>query len=420
MGFRELFGGLAKHHTVVRYDRPGAGLSDRSREVVDLDGEIATLAELVDHLELERFSLFAVSCAGPPALGYAATHPERVSALVFFGSFLRGKDVGPTEIKKAIQGLVRAHWGLGSRAITNLFAPDLSETEVKRVSRQHRKAASPEMAAQLLSLTFDVDVEHAAAEVATPVLVLHRKEDRTVRHEAGRELAACLTNATFETLQGNAHAPWLGDVSSVRDAVLTFLGAEPHDSRSAEDQPGDENAFHRSGDVWTVTFGGRSAHLKHARGLTDLAILLANPGREVHVGTLWSGADSAAATGGSDPVLDDDALVSYKARFRELEEAIAEAEELGNVERTERYKEERDVLAKELRAAVGLGGRKRGLGEPSERARKAVSARIRAIIKKIGAVHPELQSHLEAAVTTGVFCTYAPEEEIEWMLSEAR
>ncbi len=417
-GFRQLFGGLAECFTVVRYDRPGAGLSDRQRVTIDLEGEISTLSELVDHLELERFALFAVSCAGPPALGYAAKNPERISRLVFFGSFIRGADVGPPEIKDAIQALVRAHWGAASRTITNFFAPNLSKDDVKRVSRSHRAAASPEMAAQLLSLTFDVDVHPVAASVVMPTLVLHRRGDNTVRHEAGRELAASLPNATFETLEGDAHVPWIGEVAEVRDAVARFLGAE---TTPREDTTGAENELRRSGDVWTLTFGGRSAHFKHGRGLTDLAVLLTSPGREVHVAELWSGAHAAEAIGSeADPVLDEEALTSYKARLREVERAITDAEEAANAEAAEGHRQERDALAKELRAAVGLGGRKRRLGQPSERARKAVSARIRASIKKVRELHPELGEHLETSITTGNFCIYAPSKEIEWRLEEVR
>ncbi len=417
-GFRDLFGGLATHHTVIRYDRPGAGLSDRGRNTVVLEDEIATLSALIDHLALEHFSLFAVSCAGPPALGYAAQHPERIAKLIFFGSFLRGRDVGPTKIKDAIQGLVRAHWGMGSRAITNLFAPDLLETEVKRVTRQHRRAASPEMAAELLSLTFDVDVEATASTVMAPALVLHRKGDQTVRHDAGRVLAASLPNAAFQTLEGNAHVPWWGDVGAVRDAVLGFLNAAPQENRATEAPMRSENALYRCGDVWTATFEGRSVHIKNARGLADLALLLSQPGRQIHVGTLFTGTEGIAL-GEADPVLDEAALEAYKARLHALESAIQEAEAMGRVERVERHKDELETLSKELRSAVGFRGRKRGLRDPKERARKAVTARIRASIKKITEIHPELGEHLTRCIRTGLYCTYAPQPPVEWALSEA-
>jgi pimeloyl-ACP methyl ester carboxylesterase len=423
-GFRELFGGLALHHTVVRYDRPGSGLSDRERDSIDLEGEVATLSELVDHLELGRFSLFAVSCAGPPALAYAAAHPERVSRLAFFGSFLRGRDVGPPEIKEAIKSLVLAHWGIGSRTITNLLAPDLPEPDVKLLSRGQRAAASPEMAAELLALTFDVDVTPLALDLQTPVLVMHRKGDRTIRHEAGRELAASLPNAELVTLNGNAHVPWIGDVPGVRDTVLRFLGTDvvtgapdAPDSSAAGIFPGE---LRRSGDVWTISFAGRSVYVKHARGLMDLAVLLTHPEQEVHVAELWSGAHSAVVlSSGADPVLDDQALRAYRDRLQQLDQAIATAEERGAVDNADRHRQERDALGKELRAAVGLGGRRRRLGELSERARKAISARIRASIQKILAVHPELGVHLETSISTGTFCAYNPNPPVSWSFSES-
>lgn len=417
-GFRALFGGLARHFTVVRYDRLGSGLSDRSREQVDIEDEIGALTELSDHLALERFSVFAVSCAAPPAIGYAARHPERIDRLVFFGSFVRGCDVGPPQIKEAIQSLVRAHWGLGSRTMTNLFAPNLSPEDVKRVSRQQRSAASPEMAAQLLALTFDVDAADDAAAVSAPALVLHRRGDLTVRHAAGRELAASLPNARFRTLEGSAHVPWVGDVAEVRDAVVEFLGGGAIEAVEEQTEAPAGNALRRAGDVWTLTFEGRSVHLKDARGLADLAVLLANPGAEIHAEALSSGG-AAHPRAPAAPVLDDEALASYRARLRELEEAIDEAQERGLAEAAERYREERDILTREICNAVGLGGRKRGLNDAAERARKAVSARIRASIKKISALHPELGAHLDANVSTGIFCSYDPPGEIEWSVSEA-
>ena len=417
-GYQRLFGGLAHQHTVVRYDRPGAGLSDRTREQVNLAEEIEILRDLIEHLSLPRCALFAISCAGPTAIGYAAAHPDRVSKLVFFGSFLRGSDVGSREIKDALQGLIRAHWGMGSRAIANLFAPHLAESDVKRVSRLHRSSASAEMAAQLLSLTFDADGGEAARRVGAPALVLHRKQDQTVRVEAGRELAAALEYAEFHRLDGDAHVPWMGNVSEVCDSILHFLSGSDS-NRDATATPTDQpNELRKQGDIWKASFAGRTVHLKHARGLTDLAILLANPGQEVHVGKLWSGADSAAALGGgADPILDDEALASFRERFRELEGAIVEAEERAAVDAAERYREERDALAKELRAAVGIGGKKRGLGEPSERARKAVTARIRSSIRKISESHDVLGAHLSDAVTTGVYCSYSPRDPIPWLVS---
>ena len=93
-GFRQFFSALAEQHTVIRYDRPGAGLSDRERDRVDLPSEVQTLSSLVDHLELEQTALLGVACAGPPSIAYAAAQPDRVSHLVLFGSYVDGAQVG--------------------------------------------------------------------------------------------------------------------------------------------------------------------------------------------------------------------------------------------------------------------------------------------------------------------------------------
>ncbi len=414
-GFRSFFGALARHFTVVRYDRVGAGLSDRARERVDLDSEMSTLAELTEHLGSERASLFAVSCAGPPALAFAAAHPERVARLVFFASFVRGRDVGSAEVKRAIQGLVRAHWGLGARTVTNLLAPGLSGAEVVRVSRQQQRAASAEMAAELLTLTFDVDARQAAARVRAPALVLHRKGDRTVPLAAGRELAASLPDAVFRSLEGNAHVPWLGDVESVVEATVEFLG-ERQPVAIAE-PPIAGNSLCRRGEVWTVTFAGRAVHLKHARGLEDLALLLANPGQEIHALTLWSGGKDDRRPVATAPVLDDAALASYRDRLDQLDRMIDVASAGADQAAAARGEAERDALLGQLRAAIGLGGRKRRLDDPSERARKAVSARLHATLAKLQQLNPALGEHLEHCVSIGMFCSYDPDNELQWVVS---
>ncbi len=89
-GFRRFFGRLAEGFRVVRYDRPGTGLSDRDVPPRTQADEVRLLATLADELGENQFSLFAVSCAGPVALTYAAAHQERVRRLCLYGSYARG------------------------------------------------------------------------------------------------------------------------------------------------------------------------------------------------------------------------------------------------------------------------------------------------------------------------------------------
>ncbi|MPZ73468.1 MAG: hypothetical protein GEU74_09590 [Nitriliruptorales bacterium] len=164
-------------------------------------------------------------------------------------------------------------------------------------------------------------------------------------------------------------------------------------------------AFHRAGDVWTISYGGIEAHLPDTKGLHDLAVLVARPAQSVHAVELHTGHPPQT---GADDVLDRRAKESYRRRLDELQSDIDEAEADNDLYRAEKARVERDSLIAQLSAATGLGGRDRRLGDERERARKAVTARIRDAIARIKRVHPRLGAHLHNAVQTGTWCTYAP------------
>ena len=174
--------------------------------------------------------------------------------------------------------------------------------------------------------------------------------------------------------------------------------------------------FRRDGAMWTIEFAGASVRLRDAKGLADLAVLLAAPGRPVPaVDLMATGAGRADLTMGADEVLDATARRRYKERLVDLDEEIAEAEGWSDPHRAERARAEREALLDELAAATGLSGRPRRLGDQSERARKAVTARIRDIIDRIERVHPALAAHLRHSVTTGAYCAYSPPARIDWV-----
>ena len=168
-------------------------------------------------------------------------------------------------------------------------------------------------------------------------------------------------------------------------------------------------AFEREGEVWAITFAGTTTRLRDSKGLRDLAVLLRSPGSAVHVSEL-TGTQAAASA----PDLDATALGAYRRRLTELEEDLADAEADHDVGRRDKLRAERDLLLDELSGAVGLGGRPRRHGDPVERARKAVSARLRDSIRRIGAAHPGLGRHLTSSVRTGTWCSYEPEQPVDW------
>jgi len=192
------------------------------------------------------------------------------------------------------------------------------------------------------------------------------------------------------------------------------------------------NVFRRDGEYWTVGYGGMVVSLRDTKGLRDLAHLLAEPGREFHVLDLIAGGTDARSIssteavenglgrdGRGEPVIDQAARAHYQRRIAELEAVIDDAYEIGDGEGSATAREELDALIDELTAAYGLAGRPRRTPDHIERARKAVSRRLRDAMSRIARVHPRLGRHLDASIRTGVFCSYQPERDVVWMV-EAR
>lgn len=173
------------------------------------------------------------------------------------------------------------------------------------------------------------------------------------------------------------------------------------------------NVFRKDGDLWTVSYEHEVAYVGEVRGLLDLARLLGKPREEVHCAVL---AGQPSDTGRGVDVLDEQARRSYRERLREIENELAEAESANDAGRAEQLEEEKEQLLAEMRKATGLGGRSRKMGDTAERARTAVTWRIRHAIKKLESAHPALARHLGHSIKTGVFCSYAPEKETRWFV----
>jgi pimeloyl-ACP methyl ester carboxylesterase len=223
--FRRFFARLAEHATVVRYDRPGSGLSDPSAGEHSLESEAALLGALVEEMGAPRVSLFAVSSGAPPAIAFAVSRPERVERLVLYGAYATGSELASEATRAALTAMVRAHWGLGSRTLADLFVPDADRPALDALGEWQRSICDGHAAADLLQLTYTMDVTALLDAIRTPTLVLHRRGDRAVPFAAGRELAARIPGARFVPLEGRAHPPWEGG-PEVATEVLRFLGNE--------------------------------------------------------------------------------------------------------------------------------------------------------------------------------------------------
>jgi hypothetical protein len=195
------------------------------------------------------------------------------------------------------------------------------------------------------------------------------------------------------------------------------LLAVPRPQASASLVADDVGLLQRSGQVWLMDWRGRRSVVPDAKGIRDLAVLLARPGEQVPALELVesAGGPPAAAAGGSlGPVLDATARRAYQQRLVDLASELAEAEANADIGHVERLRAEQSMLAAELAGALGLGGRTRFAGDPADRARKAVTMRIRAAIATIAAQDDVLARHLRHTIRTGRLCSYQPEEAVTW------
>jgi TolB-like protein len=171
--------------------------------------------------------------------------------------------------------------------------------------------------------------------------------------------------------------------------------------------------FQPNGDVWNLHYKNKSVILKDVKGYHDIHKMLSEPIKEFHCLDLMSSTieeKSAAET------LDQKAKAQYLKRIQELQEEIEEAETLQNGEKIGLLQEEYDFIVSHLSNSTGLAGKSRKVGSTMEKARSAVTWRIRSAIKKIDQHHTALANHLSKSIKTGTFCSYTPENRVDWEL----
>jgi pimeloyl-ACP methyl ester carboxylesterase/DNA-binding CsgD family transcriptional regulator len=243
--FRAFVEALGRHRTVIRYDSPGTGASaDGQMPSGSVEDEEAALAAVAEAAGARPADLLAASSGAPIGVAYAARHPERIRRLVFYGGYASGADIADSRTRAEIPRLVREHWGIGSRVLADMFMPSADRDEREEFVHYQRRSASAEEAARALEAVYGFDVAAQLGEVEVPSVVLHRRKDRAIGFELGRELAAGLPEARLVALDGADHFPWFGDSEQALRAALRALGVDQDGSAllPSADAPQDAGA----------------------------------------------------------------------------------------------------------------------------------------------------------------------------------
>ncbi len=225
---------LAGFSRLILLDRRGTGLSDRVSHLPSLEERMDDLRAVMDAAGSERAALFGISESGPMGILFAATYPERTTALILCGTFarvLRAEDypIGvPVEQFEAFIARGKATWGKGVSA--RFFAPSLAEDERFHQSwgRFERFAVSPAGFESLMRMVYETDVRHVLSALRVPTLVLHRSGDRPCPVAWGRYLGARIPGARYVELPGDDHVPWVGDVEALVSEAEEFLTGSRH------------------------------------------------------------------------------------------------------------------------------------------------------------------------------------------------
>lgn len=173
------------------------------------------------------------------------------------------------------------------------------------------------------------------------------------------------------------------------------------------------NWFKKNDKLWEMGFEGKDQIFPDVKGYHDLLKLLSMQGQEFHCMELMG---NAVIIEDSEVIIDDKAKKEYQQRVIELQQDIEEANEMNDHIRSGHLQEEYDHLVDHLSKSLGLGGKQRKVNDQVDKARSAVTWRIRSAIKKIKESHESLGNHLSKSIKTGTFCSYNPERKMDWNL----
>ena len=215
---RQWLSEIIQHHTLLRYDQRGSGLSDWNVTDFSFERTVQDFEELVDAAGLEKFSILGGCQGAAVGIAYAVRHPERVTKLIINGTFANGWPApgpGAQEHLEAMLSLIRSGWGRDNPAFrqlwTTLFRPDAGPTETAWLNELQRVSSSPENAASMIAEFPKIRILDMLPKISCPTLVLHSRDDGAVPVQEGKLIAARIRGARFVELPSRSHMVGPGD-----------------------------------------------------------------------------------------------------------------------------------------------------------------------------------------------------------------
>jgi hypothetical protein len=408
----------------VLHDRPlaltlFAEVSTLARErdllALALEADVTRAQLLADDGDLDEAMALAASAQREAATTGSMVNEVWARSVLAHLALRKDIDSGLPEVHDALEAA--RHIGYPAAISVNLRS--LAWASIRTGDHASAASALTELFDELIARSGVADVRGA---LYTTAELLHQAGDdrwATVAASAKALPLVGLTGGAIDELvqlpDYDAVAPLgRGDAIALARDALQRLGTRAPAAAATPTAPSTIAArFAHRGGFFEIEYAGRSVHAKTGKGLADIARLLAAPGREIHcVELMGAGVDQTDAG----ETIDQKARREYEQRIRDLQADIDQAEADNDFVRAERAQVELDTIVEHLTAALGIGGRARRSGGSTERARSAVTQRIRSTIRRLQREHPELARHLEVSVATGLYCAYKPEHPVTWQL----
>ena len=222
---------LSTFARVIMFDKRGTGMSDRGSQVFTLEQRMHDVHAVLDQVGSQRATLFGISEGGPMSLLYAATYPERTSALVLYGTYARRSwapdyTFGWTDAQwSTFLDDIEHNWGTTDAISLQMWAPSVAGNKhvLEQIAAYFRASASPGAESAIMRMNRDIDVRHILPVTHVPTLVLHRTQERVIDVRHARYMAQQIPGAKLIELSGEDHIAWVGNRDAILDEVEEFV-----------------------------------------------------------------------------------------------------------------------------------------------------------------------------------------------------